>query len=104
MTEGPGDGLLLPEGEVVQHVDDVAAVILVLFSQMLQDPDLLLGLPVEPLLVSHHLQRHMEMRFVVVDLQNLSEGSLANHFENLITISYVVMRDVNVGALNKNRR
>ena len=96
MTEGPGDGLLLPEGEVVQHVDDVAAVVFVLFPQMFQYSDLLLGLPVEPLLVSHHLQRHMEMRFVVVDLQNLSKGALANHFENLITISYVVMRDVNV--------
>ena len=97
-------GVLLPEGEVVQHVDDVAAVVFVLFPQMFQYSDLLLRLSVKPLLVSHHLQRHMEMRFVVVDLQNLSEGSLANHFENLITISYVVMRDVNVGALNKNRR
>ena len=61
-------------------MDDVAAVILVLFSQMFQYPDLLLGLSVEPLLVPHHLEGHMEMSLVVVDLQNLSEGALANHF------------------------
>ena len=89
-------GGLLPEGEVVQHVDDVAAVVFVLFPQMFQYSDLLLRLSVKPLLVSHHFQRDMHMSFVVVDLQNLSKGALANHFENLITISYVVMRDVNV--------
>ena len=36
-------GGLLPEGEVVQHVDDVAAVVFVLFPQMFQYSDLLPG-------------------------------------------------------------
>ena len=95
---------LLPEGEVVQHVDDVAAVVFVLFPQMFQYSDLLLRLSVKPLLVSHHFQGDMLMSLVVVNLQNLSKGAFANHFQNLITISNVVMRDVNVRTLNKNRR
>ena len=94
----------LPEGEVVEHVNDVAAIVFILFSQMFQYPDLFLRLSVKPLLVSHHFQRDMHMSFVVVNLQNLSKGSLANHFQNLITIGYVVMRDVNIRTLNKNRR
>ena len=94
----------LPEGEVVEHVNDVAAIVFILFSQMFQYSYLFLGLPVKPLLVSHHFQGDMLMSLVVVNLQNLSKGAFANHFQNLITISNVVMRDVNVRALNKNRR
>merc|ERR1712038_1336815 len=41
----------------------------------------------------------MLMSLVVVNLQNLSKGAFANHFQNLITISNVVMRDVNVRTL-----
>ena len=94
----------IPEGEVVEHVDDVAAIVFILFSQMFQDSDLFLGLSVKPLLVSHHFQGDMLMSLVVVNLQNLSKRAFANHFQNLITISNVVMRDVNVRTLNKNRR
>ena len=85
-------------------MDDIAGVVLVLLPQVLEDPDLLLGLPVEPLLVSHHFEGDMLMSLVVVNLQNLSKGAFANHFQNLITVSNVVMRDVNIGTLNKNRR
>ena len=85
-------------------MDDVAAIVFILFSQMFQYSYLFLGLSVKPLLVSHHFEGDMLMSFVVVNLQNLSKGAFANHFQNLITISNVVMRDVNVRTLNKNRR
>ena len=38
------DANVVPEGEVVEHLDDVVLPFLVLFPQVLQDPDLLLGL------------------------------------------------------------
>ena len=85
-------------------MNNIATVVLVLFSQMFQYSDLFLCLSVKPLLVSHHFQGDMLMSLVVVNLQNLSKGAFANHFQNLITISNVVMRDVNVRTLNKNRR
>ena len=42
---------MLPKVEVVEHVYDVAGVVLVLLLEVLEDPDLLLGLSVEPLLI-----------------------------------------------------
>ena len=45
--------VISPEAEVVEHVDDVAGVVLVLLPEMLQYSDLLLGLSVEPLLISN---------------------------------------------------
>ena len=45
--------MVSPEAEVVEHVDDVAGVVLVLLPEMLQYSDLLLGLSVEPLLISN---------------------------------------------------
>ena len=61
----------LPKREIVKHVDDVAGVILVLLPEVLQDPDLLLCLPVEPLLIPDHLQRNMLMCLVIIHFQHL---------------------------------
>ena len=66
-----GDADVAPEDEVFEHVDDVHRVVLVLFLEMFEDADLLLRLPVEPLLVSHHLQRHVLVAPVVVRLHYL---------------------------------
>ncbi len=48
-----GEAGVAAEREVVEQVDDVVRVVLVLLAQVLQDPDLLLRLPVEALLVAH---------------------------------------------------
>ncbi len=54
--------LLLPEAEVVEHVNDVAGVVLVLLTEVFQYPDFLLCLPVESLLVSH-LQKKIKLLY-----------------------------------------
>ena len=41
----------------------------------------------------------MLMRFVVVDFENLSKRSFANHFEDLVPICNVIMRYVRVRTL-----
>ena len=56
----------LPKREIVEHVDDVAGVILVLLPKMLQDPYLLLCLAVEPLLIPDHLQCNVLVCLVVI--------------------------------------
>jgi hypothetical protein len=53
---------MLPEAEVVEHVNDVAGVVLVLLTEVFQYPDFLLCLPVESLLVSH-LQKKIKLLY-----------------------------------------
>lgn len=69
--EGHAD--VVSEGEVLQHVNDVHARILVLLLQVLQDADLLRCLPVEALLVADHFQSHMCLSLVVKGLHHLQE-------------------------------
>ena len=85
--------------EVVEHVDDVVGVVLVLLAQVLQDADLLLGLSVEPFLVAHHLEGHVEMALVVVGLDHLAEAAFSNDFQHFVAVGEVVVGDVCVGAL-----
>ena len=65
-------------------MDDIAGVVLVLLPQVLEDPDLLLGLPVEPLLVSHHLEGDVLVGLVVVHLEHLAKRALAYHLQDLV--------------------
>lgn len=69
--EGHAD--VVAEGEVLQHVDDVHARVLVLLPQVLQDADLLRCLPVETLLVADHFQSHVGLRLVVEGLHHLQK-------------------------------
>ena len=86
---------------MVEHMDNVACVVLVLFPQMLQYPYLLLCLSVEPLLIPNHLEGNVLVGLVVVHLQDLSEATFAYHFKDLVAVGYVIMWDVCVGTLNK---
>lgn len=90
---------VIPKCERVKHVNHVHRVILILLSQVLQYTDLLLSLPVETLLVPHHLQSDVFALLVVVRFDNLTETTLSYHFQDLISIRNVVVRDVDVGAL-----
>lgn len=94
-----GHADVVSEGEILQHVDDVHARVLVLLPQVLQDPDLLRRLPVEALLVADHLQGHVGLSFVVEGLHHLSEAALANDFEDFVAVCNVVMWDMDVGSL-----
>ena len=67
-------------------MDDIAGVVLVLLPQVLEDPDLLLGLPVEPLLVPHHLEGDVLVGLVVVHLEHLAKRALAYHLQDLIPV------------------
>ena len=65
-------------------MDDIAGVALVLLPQVLEDPDLLLRLPVEPLFVPHHLESHVLVGLVVVHLEHLTKRALAYHLQDLV--------------------
>ena len=77
-------------------MDDIAAVVFILLPQMFQDSNFLLRLTMKSLLISDHFQSNVLVGFVIIHFQNLSKGTLSNHLENLVPISYVVMRDVDV--------
>ena len=94
-----GDAHVAPEHKVVVHVDQVEGVVLVLLAQVLQDPDLFLGLSVKPLLVPDHLEGYVLVGLVVVGLHHLPEAALAYHLQDLVPVGQVVVRDVGVGAL-----
>ena len=65
-------------------MDDIAGVVLVLLPEVLEDSDLLLRLPMEPLLVPNHLQSHVLVRLVVVHLEHLPKRPLPYHLQDLI--------------------
>ena len=67
-------------------MDDIAGVVLVLLPQVLEDPDLLLRLPVEPLLVPHHLEGDVLVGLVVVHLEHLPKRALAYHLQDLVPV------------------
>ena len=67
-------------------MDDVAGVVLVLLPQVFQNPDLLLCLPMEPLLVPHHLEGNVLVGLVVVHLEHLTKRALAYHLQDLIPV------------------
>ncbi len=94
-----GDAGVGAKDKVVEHVDDVVGVVLVLLAQVLQDADLFLGLPVEPLLVAHHLQGDVQVALVVVGLHHLTEAALPDDFEHFVPVGQVVVGYVSVRAL-----
>lgn len=93
------DARVVSERERVEHVYHVHRVVFILFAKVFQNTDLLLRLPVEPLLVAHHLERDVLALLVVVSLHYLSKTSLPDHLEYLVPVRYVIVRDVDVRAL-----
>ena len=71
------DAYVIAEGERLVAVYDIECVLLVLLAQMLQYADLLLGLPMEALLIAHYLQRDVCAQFVVVAFEHLAEAAFA---------------------------
>lgn len=94
-----GDAHVAAEGERVEHVDDVHGVVLVLLAQLTQYTYLLVRLTVEALLVTHHLERHVLVRLMIVGLDHLAERALADHAQHLVAIRHVVVWHMDVRAL-----
>ena len=88
-----GEADVVSEGEMVDQMDDVVCVVLVLLPQVLQYPNLLVGLAVESLLVPYHLQSNVLLRSVIVRLQHLPETALSEDLEDLVAIGDVVVGD-----------
>ena len=80
-------------------MDDVGGVGWVRSEQLLQDLDLALGLLQEPLLVPDYLESGVLLGLVVIHLEDLSEGSLAEHPEHLVPVGHVVVAHVDVATL-----
>lgn len=87
------------EGEVVEHMDDVHSIVFVLFPEVFEDADLLLRLPVEPLLIPDDLEGHVQVTLVIVGLHHLPEAPLAYDFEHLVPVLDVVVRNVGIRPL-----
>uniref|UniRef100_A0A182QEJ1 Uncharacterized protein n=1 Tax=Anopheles farauti TaxID=69004 RepID=A0A182QEJ1_9DIPT len=88
------DAHVVAKHEAVVHVDDVHRVVPVLRPQVLQDADLLLRLPVKPLLVPDHLQRDVLEVAMVVRFHHLPEAALADDLQHLVPVRDVVVRDI----------
>ena len=93
------DAGVVPEHEAVLHVDHVGAALGILHQKMLQDLELSARLLLELLVVPDHLKRCELLLLVVEDLEDLSEGALAEHPEHLVPVGDLVMGDVVVRPL-----
>lgn len=63
---------------------------------MLEDAHFFLRLSMETLLVAHHFKSHVHVTLVVVCLYHLPKAALADYLQHLVTVCYVVVRDMNV--------
>ena len=90
---------MVTEGEVFIHVYNVHRIVFVLFLEMLKNANFFLSLAMESLFVSHHLQRYMCMKLVIVGFDDLTKTALAYNFENFISICDVIMWRVEVGPV-----
>jgi len=66
---------VVAEGERFEHVNDVVAVVDVLFAQMIEDADLFLCLSMKPLLIANDLQRHVDIVLVIFRFHHLTEAT-----------------------------
>lgn len=85
---------MIPEVEVLQHVDDVVVAVLILFPQVVQDADLDQRLVVEPLLVPYYLYGDMFVGHVVQGSDDLPETALAYYFQDLVAIADMVVQNL----------
>lgn len=94
-----GDADVVAEDEAIVQVNDVHLIVLVLLFEVLEDFDLLLGLPMKTRLIANHFQCHVDVVLVVVGFHHLTETALADDFEHLVAVGHVVVDDVDVRVL-----
>lgn len=69
---------VVAKGEVFKHVHDIHGAVTILLTQMLQDADLFLRLPVETLLVANHFQSQVLLELVVIHFSHLPEATFTD--------------------------
>lgn len=82
---------MISKVEVVQHVNDVVRSVGVLFAEFIENANLDERLMMEALFVANDFDCDILIGFVVEGANNLAEAALANHLENLVAITNVIM-------------
>lgn len=70
---------VVAKSEVFEHVHDIHGAVTILLTQVFQDSDFLLRLPVETLLIAHHFQSQVLLQFMVIYLGHLAKATLTNY-------------------------
>lgn len=82
---------MISEVNIVKHVNDVVRSIGVLLPQLIENSHFDQRLMMKSLLIANYLDRHKLICFVIERTYDLSEASLADDFENFITIADVIV-------------
>jgi hypothetical protein len=85
------DTQMIPEVEIVQHVDDVVRSIGILLAEFVEYANLHERLMVEALFVANDFDCDVLIGFVVQGTDDLSEAALANHLQDLVAVTDVVV-------------
>lgn len=88
------DAKMISEVEILEHVDDVVTAIFILLSDVIQNAHFNQRLMVESFLVSDQFDGYVFVGHVVQGAYHLSETALSNHLQDLVTISYVIVQDL----------
>jgi len=84
---------MLPENDIVFHVDDVHRVIRVIFLQVLQYLELNTCLIVVFLFVLNNLQCNLFFSLVIKTFDSYAEGAFSKELLNLISVSNMILHD-----------
>lgn len=82
---------MIPEVEVVEHVDNVVRSISVFLAEFIENANFDEGLMMEAFLVADDFDCDVLIRFVVESSDNLPETSLSNNLKNLVAITNVIV-------------
>lgn len=82
---------MISKVEVVQHVNDVVRSVGVLFAEFIENANLDERLMMEALFVANDFDCDILIGFVVERSNHLPEAALANHLENLVAITNVIV-------------
>lgn len=88
------DAQVVPEVEILQHVDDIVSAVLVLLPDVIQDANFYKSLVMEALLIPDDLDGHVLVGHVVQGAYHLAKASFADHLEDLVPIGYVIVQDL----------
>jgi hypothetical protein len=87
---------VVPEVEVIQHVDNVVRSVGVFLAQLVENAHLDQRLMMKSLLVADDFDCDILIGFVVHGSNDLPERALTDHLEYLVAIADVIMDDLRV--------
>lgn len=80
--------------EILQHVDHIMCAVLVFLAQMVKDTHFHQCLMMETFLVSYYLDSDMLIGLVVQRAYNLSETTLTNYLQYLVSVADVIVQNL----------